>query len=108
MSGMKVTTLLSNATVDETSGAASPLNTSRWFNVTVEWGAGSSAGVVAIETAPHKDYAGTWSNLTSFTWAVAESVDVWRGNGPMGAIRARITTAITTTDKGVTVTLTEN
>ena len=108
MSALKVTTLLDNQTVDETTGATTPLNGSKNFNVTVQWGAGTSAGVVAVESAPYKDYAGTWSNLTSFTWAAASSVDVWRGTGPFGAIRARITTAITTTDEGVTAILEEN
>ena len=108
MSALKVTTLLDNVTVDETSGAATPLNGSRNFNVSVAWGAGTLSGVVQIESAPYKDYAGTWSNLTSFTWAAADSVDVWRGTGPFGAIRARISTVVTTTDKGVTAILEEN
>ena len=108
MSAKKVTTLLDNQTADETTGAVTPLNGSKHFNVSVEWGAGTSAGVVQIETAPHKDYSGTWSNLTSFTWAAAESVDVWRGTGPFGAIRARISTAIVTANKGVTAILEEN
>lgn len=108
MSALRQTTLLDNQTVDETAGAATPLNGSRNFNVSVEWGAGTSAGVVQIESAPYKDYAGTWSNLTQFTWAAAESIDVWRGTGPFGAIRARISTAITTSNKGVTAILEEN
>jgi hypothetical protein len=106
MSALKVTNLLSNVLTGN--GAATPLGRSRNFNVPVQWGNGTTAGVVAIESAPNKDYTGTWSNLTSFTWAAANSVDVWRGTGPFGAIRARVTTTITTTDKGVTVDLVEN
>ena len=108
MSALKITTLLDNQTVDETAGAATPLNGSRNFNVSVKWGAGTLSGVVQVESAPDKDYAGTWSNLTTFTWAAADSVDVWRGTGPFGAIRARISTVVTTTDKGVTAILSEN
>ena len=108
MSALKVTTLLDNDTVDETAEAMTPLNGSKNFDVVVEWGAGTTAGVVAIETAHHKDYTGTWSNLTSFTWATASTIDTWRGTGPFGAIRTRITTAVTTTDKGVTTRVFEN
>lgn len=106
MSALKVTNLLNNALTGN--GAASPLGQSSHFNVTVEWGAGTSAGVVAIEAAPHKDYTGTWTNLTSFTWATVSTIDMWRGTGPFGAIRARITTTVVTADKGVTVDLWEN
>ena len=108
MSAMKVTTLLDNQTVDETAVAATPLNGSQFYEVDVEWGAGTSAGVVQVEAGPHKDYAGTWSNLTSFTWAVANSLDTWRGSGPFGAIRTRISTAVVTSNKGVTTRLREN
>lgn len=108
MSALKVTPLLVNQTADETAEAMTPLNGSRNVNVSVQWGNGTSAGVVAVESAPYKDYTGTWSNLTSFTWAAENSVDVWRGTGPFGALRTRITTAITTTDKGVTTIVEEN
>lgn len=108
MSAKLVTTLLSNVTADETAGEATPLGQSKNFNVTVQWGAGTLSGVVEIETAPYKGYTGTWSNKTTFTWAAANSVDEWRGTGPFGAIRARISTVVTTTDKGVTAILEEN
>ena len=108
MSALKVTTLLDNVTVDETAGASTPLNGSKNFNVIIAWGAGTSAGVVVVETAPYKDYPGDWNNKSTFTWAAASSTDEWRGTGPFGAIRARVTTAIVTSDKGVTATLYEN
>lgn len=108
MSALRVTTLLDNQTVDETAVAATPLNGSRNFEVDVEWGAGTSAGVVQVEAGPHKDYTGTWSNLTSFTWATESTLDTWRGTGPFGAIRTRISTAIVTSNKGVTTRLREN
>ena len=106
MSALKVTNLLDNALTG--SGSATPLNGSKNFTVNLRWGAGTTAGVVAIETAPDKDYSGTWSNLTSFTWASASTIDTWRGTGPFGAIRARITTTVTTTDKGAYADLMEN
>ena len=108
MSAMIVTPLLVNQTVDETAVAMTPHNGSKNFNVNVEWGAGTSAGVVAIETAPYKEYAGTWSNLTSFTWATVSTIDTWRGTGPFGAIRARIGTTVVTSNEGVYVDLWEN
>ena len=106
MSSLKVTNLLDNALTG--SGAHTPLNGSKNFNANIRWGAGTSAGSVIIETAPDKDYAGTWSNLTTLTWGAASSIDTWRGTGPFGAIRARIGTTVVTSDKGVYVDLYEN
>ena len=108
MSALRVTTLLDNQTVDETAVAASPLNGSRNFEVDVEWGAGTTAGTVEVEAGPHKDFTGTWSNLTTFAWATENTLDTWRGTGPFGAIRTRISAVVTTTDKGVTTRLREN
>ena len=106
MSALKVTNLISNILTG--SGAKSPLGQSSHFTAYVFWGPGTTAGVVAIETAPYAEFTGTWSNLTSFTWATANTYDTFRGTGPFGAIRARITTTVTTTDKGLTVDLWEN
>lgn len=100
------TTLLTNATTG--SGCATQRSNSSHFKVDLQWGAGTSAGVVQIETAPSCGFTGTWSNLTSFTWATADSIDSWRGTGPFVAVRARISTTVTTTNKGVTITLSEN
>jgi hypothetical protein len=106
MSALRVTNLLINVLAG--SGAASPLGQSSHFNVTVNWGAGTTAGAVAIEAAPHKDFAGTWANLTTLNWATENTIDMWRGTGPFGAIRARVTTPVTTTNKGVSADLWEN
>ena len=106
MSALKVTNLLDNALTG--SGSVTPLNGSKNFTVNVRWGAGTSAGSVIIETAPDKDFAGTWSNLTTLSWATASTIDTWRGTGPFGAIRARIGTTVTTSDKGVYADLWEN
>lgn len=106
MSVLRVTNLLSNALTG--SGAATPLNGSKNFRVDVRWGVGTSAGVVAVETAPYKDFAGTWKNIADFTWASANTADGRNDIGPFGAIRARITTTVVTSDKGVYVDLLEN
>lgn len=106
MSALRETVLQSNALTG--SGEITPLNNSNNFNVDVEWGAGTTAGVVAVETAPYAGYTGTWTPQTSFTWAAASSIDNWRGNGPFGAVRTRITTTVTTTNKGITTRLREN
>ena len=108
MSAKKVTVLLDNQTADETAGEVTPLNGSSHFSMDIEWGAGTSAGVVFVETGPYKGYTGTWVPQTSFTWSAASRIDNWRGTGPFGAIRARIETAIVTSNRGVTATLQEN
>jgi hypothetical protein len=106
MSALKVTNLLTNVLTG--SGAASPLGQSSHFNVTILWGPGTLSGVVSIEAAPYKEFAGTWTVLTTFTWATTNTVDMWRGTGPFGAIRARITTPVTTSNEGLTADLWEN
>lgn len=106
MSALKVTNLLNNALTGN--GAASPLTGSSHYAVVVEWPTGTSAGSVIVEAAPSKDYAGTWSNLTTFTWATANSVDIWRGTGPLGAVRTRIGTTVVSSGLGVKTDLWEN
>lgn len=100
----KVTELLTNATSGN--GVRQPHPASTKFTVEVEWGVGTTAGSVVIETGPHKDYTGTWSNKTTFAWAAADSVDEWRGDGPFGALRVRIV-SLTTNDKGITARVRE-
>jgi hypothetical protein len=106
MSALKVTNLLTKALTGN--GAKSPLGQSSHFSVYLFWPPGTSAGVVQIETAPYAGYTGTWANLTSFTWATADSYDVWRGTGPFGAIRARISTTVVSAGDGVSADLWEN
>lgn len=100
----KVTEVLTNATSG--SGTRSPHPASTKFMVEVEWGVGTTAGSVVVETAPHDAYAGTWNNKTTFSWAAADSIDEWRGDGPFGAVRVRIV-SLTTNDKGVTARVRE-
>ena len=59
------------------------------------FGAGTSAGVVTLETAPYSEFTGTWASMGTATWSVANDVKYVRADGPVGAIRARISTAIT-------------
>ncbi|NDD40863.1 MAG: hypothetical protein EB082_21025 [Verrucomicrobia bacterium] len=106
MSALKVTNLLTNVLTG--SGAATPLNGSSHFAVFVKWPTGTSAGSVILECASDANYAGTWSNLTTLTWAAANSQDSWRGTGPFGAIRARIGTTVVSTADGVSVDMWEN
>jgi len=54
----------------------------------------TTAGVVTIETAPNAEWAGTWASIGTLTWTVANDVKYLRADGPVGAIRARISTAI--------------
>lgn len=67
-----------------------------------DWSAGGSLGVVSIEEAPDKAYAGTWSVITTVTQAGASQIDVVHVQGAFRAVRARITTGVT----GGTVTVT--
>lgn len=101
------TNLLTNALTG--SGSYTPLARSRYFTVSVKWGAHVTAGAVVIETAPSKSYTGTWNNKTTFTigsGSTAGAVDEWRGQGPFGGIRARITSDVD--QEGVTVDVSEN
>lgn len=100
----RVTTVLNNASSG--SGTVSPHAAATKFAVEVEWGLGTTAGSVVVETAPHKDYAGTWNNKTTFSWAAADSIDEWRGDGPFGAVRVRIV-SLTTSNRGITAQVRE-
>jgi hypothetical protein len=64
------------------------------LGVYVEFGAGTSAGVVMLETAANEN--GPWVLVPSgtFTWAAASTVLYGRFDGPFYAVRARISTAI--------------
>lgn len=76
----------------------------------VEWSAGVASGVVQIESASHKDYAGTWAPVVGGN--IANGVITFAGSAPNGqyfyytgaalALRARISTVVT----GGTVTVT--
>lgn len=91
------------------SGEATPLATSERYCADVIWGANVTVGVIVIESGPYKGYGGAWVNLATFTiggGSVAASMDQWRGSGPFGAIRTRVTTGLD--GDGAQVVLREN
>ena len=103
------TVLLPAGSLAAASVEATPLAQSERYAVDVIWGAGVTAGVVEVDAGPYKGYTGAWTNLATFTigsGSVAASMDQWRGSGPFGAIRARITTAVN--GAGVQAVLREN
>ena len=63
--------------------------------VYIQWSAGTSAGVVTVESADNQNYAGTWASLGTKTWSAASSEDLVQITGIHGAIRTRISTTIT-------------
>jgi hypothetical protein len=63
--------------------------------VYVTFNAGAAAGVVLIETAPASDYTGTWAILATVNWAAATKVHYVALTGAVRAIRARISSAVT-------------
>ena len=68
----------------------------------VSFSAGTSAGQVVIESAPFRNYAGTWVIEGTVNWAAASKAHRVSLNLLSGAMRARISTEIT----GGTVTVT--
>jgi len=67
----------------------------------VEFGAGTGAGVVLIETASNTSYAGTWAVLSTVTWSAASKSHYVGVTDALAVVRARIGTAVT----GGTVTV---
>ncbi len=55
----------------------------------------SAAGVVQIESAPFRDYTGTWVSEATVTWSAIDKAHRVSLNALTGALRARITTAVT-------------
>lgn len=55
----------------------------------------AAAGAVVIETAHDPNYAGTWANLATVTFAAASRVHHVAVTGVFRALRARISSAVT-------------
>jgi hypothetical protein len=55
----------------------------------------AAAGVVSIESAPTSDYAGTWVVEGTVTFSAASKAHRVSINAILGALRARITSAVT-------------
>ena len=62
----------------------------------VEWSHTSAAGTVVVETAARPDYAGTWANLGTANWSAIDTVSSISVSGIYGAVRVRISSAVTT------------
>ena len=58
------------------------------------FGAGTTAGVFAVECAPDPDYAGTWHSLGTMTWGAANTIKYVGVAGVHLAIRVRATTPV--------------
>ena len=90
-----LTKLLSAASTDEVSAGVDLTDDVQYVTVYIEWGAGTGAGVVQIEEAPHAEYAGTWAPVQELTWAQASVTDAVHLTGAYAALRVRITTGVT-------------
>src|SRR6185369_4847398 len=55
----------------------------------------SAAGVVLIESAPSRDYTGTWVTEGTVTWSAIDKAHRVSVNLLSGAMRARISTTVT-------------
>lgn len=55
----------------------------------------SAAGTVLIESAPSSDYAGTWVTEATVAWAAIDKTHRVSINAILGAVRARISSAVT-------------
>lgn len=63
--------------------------------VYVNWGAGTTAGAVIVESAATTTYAGTWVPLATVAWSAASKTDLVAITGVHGAIRTRVSVTIT-------------
>lgn len=86
---------LLNAVTTGTSGAVGVNGRSREHTFYI-YGAGTvSAGAVTIEEAHDPNYSGTWDAVASPVTVVSSTVDTVRVTGAFGALRARVSTAVT-------------
>jgi len=57
----------------------------------------SDTGKVQMQTAPYREYSGTWAPVgNSVDWAAIDSVKYGAVSGIFGAVRFTLTTAVTT------------
>lgn len=61
----------------------------------VEFGPGSGAGTVLLETASDPNYPGAWAQLASVAWAAASKSHYVAITGVMRSVRARISVNVT-------------
>jgi hypothetical protein len=90
--------ILSLDNVTTGTGAAVPLTqamNARRVTAYVAFAPGSTAGVVRLETAHREDYAGVWSTIADVdNNTLTEDADHITIEGPIGALRGRITTPV--------------
>lgn len=92
-----ITTLLSGASATATTPgvlATGTMPQCRESAIYVQWTAGTTAGVVSIESAHDAAFTGTWAALTTATWATANKEDIIQITGIHGALRARVSTLV--------------
>ena len=93
MRGNDTITLLSAVTTG--TSAAVPIQQFRSVGGSCRFATGVTAGAVIFETAPTKDYSGTWSELFTITFAgTAPNVITDGLNVAANFIRARVVTTI--------------
>lgn len=57
----------------------------------------SAAGAVVLESAPYRDYAGTWVTVGSaISWSAIDKAHMLNATGLYTALRLRISSAVTT------------
>lgn len=86
--------LLDEAFTDEQAAAVLLAAQTQFHTVSVLWGAGVTAGNIVVESAPFKEYTGTWAEIAQVPWTAASRCDDVRFQGAFGAVRTRIETAI--------------
>lgn len=86
----RVTQLLTAATSGSGVMNAADVGNANRFAVYVTFNAATSAGSVIVETAPDKNYAGTWHPVATIAWAAATRTHYQYIDGPLGALRTRV------------------
>lgn len=80
-----------------------PTNQGHQVSWVVEWGTGVTAGSVVIEGAATRTYSGTWTEITTETFAgTAPNLNAGTSPAPPAFVRARVSSV---TDGTVTVRL---
>jgi hypothetical protein len=90
-------TMLNAASTIQATGTlagASIMPACRESVIYVQWSAGTSAGVVTVESADSSAYAGTWAPLATVTWSAASKEDIVQITGIHLNLRTRVSTGV--------------
>lgn len=87
--------LLVNATTGSAVVGRSAPQQCRAGVVYVNWGAGTGAGTVIVESANSISYTGTWVPVSTVAWSAAGKADLVAITGIHGALRTRISVTVT-------------